>query len=198
LLVATTAVAVVVAGGAAPAAAHVELEASDPAAGAVLTAAPPSLSLTFSTTPITVGVDVVGPDGAPVAVSELARQGPTVVVPLPPLDQAGGYTVNWRAANDEHPFTGSYTISLDLPTTTTTEPSTTTTSRSEVAATDSLPTGSSGAASDDGGSSTGVALAVAGVLVLVALGAVVVAARVRRQRPSRATPATGPGELSPQ
>jgi methionine-rich copper-binding protein CopC len=189
LLVLVGAVVVVVAGSMAPAAAHVELEASDPAAGAVLPAPPGSLSLTFSSTPITVGVDVVAPDGTPVAVGELGRQGATVVVPLPPLQQAGGYTVNWRAANDAHPFTGSYTITLALsPTsTTTTEPPTTTTSTSDVAATDSIPAGTSG--NEDGGGGGATAVVIVSVLLLAAATVLIVVARARSRR--RAPPQSG-------
>jgi len=179
LLAVLGAVVVVATWAAAPAAAHVELEASDPAAGAVLTAAPPSLSLTFSTTPVTVAADVLGPDGAPVTVGELTRQGATVVVPLPPLEQAGTYTVNWRAANDEHPFTGSYTVSLDLPTTTTTAPSTTTTSTSGVAATDSIPARTTADNDAGGGRTTAI---VVSAIVLLAAAAVFVLARAGRRR----------------
>jgi methionine-rich copper-binding protein CopC len=170
--------AVVLAGlrGVAPAGAHVELESAAPAAGAVLTTPPSSLSLTFSTTPVTVGVEVAGPDGDAVAVGELARQGATVVVPLPPLVEAGTYTVTWRAANDAHPFTGSYTVTLDLPTTTTTAPSTTTTSG--VAATDSLPASTGGASSDGGGTSTPLVVGLAAAVVAAAV-AIVLVARAR-------------------
>jgi copper resistance protein C len=183
-LVLVAAVVVVVAGSMTPAAAHVELEASDPAAGAVLPAAPPSLSLTFSSTPITVGVDVVAPDGTPVAVGELGRQGATVVVPLPPLEQAGAYTVTWRAANDEHPYSGSYSVTLDLPatTTTTTEPSTTTTSTSGVAATDSIPARTS--ADDDGGGGGTTAVVIVSVLLLAAAAVLLVVVRARSRRRS--------------
>jgi methionine-rich copper-binding protein CopC len=165
--------------GVAPAAAHIELEASDPAAGAVLPEAPKALSLTFSATPIAVSVDVVGPDGAPVATGEPVRQGPTVVVPLPVLEQAGAYTVNWSAANDAHPFTGTYTVTLDLPTTTTTAPTTTTTT-SEVAATDSIPARTSG--DDDAGGGGTTAVVVVSGLLLAAAAVVLVVARARSRR----------------
>ncbi len=160
--------------GVAPASAHVELESADPAEGTVLTTPPTSLSLTFSTTPVTVGVDVRGPDGQPVTVGDLGRNGATVVVPLPPLDQPGTYTVAWRAANDEHPFTGEYTVVLDLPTTTTTAPSTTTTT--EVASTASIPASRTGEA-DGGGSSTAVVI-ISAIGIAIAF-AILLAARVR-------------------
>lgn len=185
-LVAVT--AVVSLAGVAPAGAHVELESAAPSAGAVLTTPPPSLSLTFSTTPVTVGVDVVGPDGDPVAVGDLVRQGATVVVPLPPLEEAGTYSVAWRAANDAHPFTGTYTITLDLPTTTTDPP--TTTSTSEVPATDSLPASTGGASSGGGDTSTLVVVGISAAVVAAGL-AVLLLARVRGRRKGLAPEAGG-------
>jgi copper resistance protein C len=171
-LLLVAALALVVGPGVAPAAAHVELASATPADGSVLTSAPASLSLTFSTTPVSVGVDVTGPDGAAVAVGELQRQGATVVLPLPALDEPGAYTVSWQAANDEHPFTGSYTVTLDLPATTTTT--------SAVAPTDSLPAGSSGSDDQSGGATT-AAVAVSAVAIAAAIG-IAVAARLRRRR----------------
>jgi methionine-rich copper-binding protein CopC len=174
-----TAVVLVALAGVAPAGAHVELEGSDPPAGTVLAAAPASLSLTFSTAPVTVSVDVRGPDGQPVVRGPLDRRGATVVVPLPALDQPGTYTVAWQAANDEHPFTGEYTIVLDLPATTTTRaPATTTT---EVAATASVPASNS---ESDGGGSRVAMVVISAIGVAIAL-AIVVAAVIRRSRGTR-------------
>ena len=175
-LVLVAALALVGGAGVAPAAAHVELASATPAAGSVLTSAPASLSLTFSTTPVSVGVDVTGPDGGAVAVGELQRQGPTVVVPLPALDQPGAYTVSWQAANDEHPFTGSYTITLDLP-----APTTSTTTTSAVAATDSLPAGTSGGGGGSGGGGTTTVVAGSAVAVVATIG-IAVATRLRRRK----------------
>lgn len=100
------------------AAAHARLEASDPAAGTVLTAQPPTVSLTFNE-PVEVndGVIEVFDDrfnrvdsGHVTAIG----QGRTrLQIGLRPGLARGTYTVSWHASSgDTHPVSGSFRFSL--------------------------------------------------------------------------------------
>ncbi len=102
------------------AAGHALLQSSDPAAGASLSAAPDSVTITFTETPDPKlsTVRVLDSTGAVVAA------GPTQVVPGAPTEltvtlpalQPGVYTVSWRTLStvDGHLATGSYAFGIGV------------------------------------------------------------------------------------
>jgi copper transport protein len=102
------------------AAAHALLTSSDPPAGASLSEAPNSVTITFTETPDPKlsSIRVLDSTGAPVAA------GPTQVVPGAPTEltvslpalQPGVYTVSWRTLStvDGHLATGSYAFGIGV------------------------------------------------------------------------------------
>ena len=72
-----------------PAAAHASLLATDPAAGAVLDAAPREVTLTFSeeVDPTLAAVTLTGPDGAQVPLDAPRVEGSALVQPVPATDR---------------------------------------------------------------------------------------------------------------
>lgn len=104
-----------------PAAAHDQLVGSDPADGAVLTAAPTQITLTFSAEPLAAvggaAVVVTGPDGASWSDGEPVVVGTTVTQALRPGMPAGAWSVAWRApSSDGHVLDGTFAFTLDVPT----------------------------------------------------------------------------------
>ncbi|MFV2109233.1 copper resistance protein CopC [Micromonospora sp. LOL_015] len=104
--------------GAGPAAAHATLLANDPADGALLAEAPPSVTLTFDE-PVQVrteGVQVL--DAAGSIVDATARSvDSTVVVDLPTGLADGTYVVSWRVISaDSHPVAGGFSFAIGAPT----------------------------------------------------------------------------------
>ncbi|GIG28425.1 copper resistance CopC family protein [Cellulomonas marina] len=98
-----------------PAAAHDALVGSDPAAGAVLDAAPTQLVLTFSGDLLDLSqeVRVTAPDGTDLPGLAPVVAGPQLTVPLPEELGAGAYTVLWRVVSgDGHPIEGTFDFSL--------------------------------------------------------------------------------------
>ncbi|GAA0302818.1 hypothetical protein GCM10009528_19830 [Kineococcus aurantiacus] len=98
---------------AAPAAAHDRLESTSPGTGAVLDAAPGSVVLTMSTTPLALGtqVQVTGPDGTVVSGGDPRIVDTTVTADLTGARPAGTYEVQWRiTSSDGHPVSGSFTF----------------------------------------------------------------------------------------
>ena len=94
---------------AAPALAHDELLASDPADGAALDVAPAAIVLTFSSPVLEIGtgLQITAPDGTVMPLGPAVVDGPTVTQPLPEARPAGAYLVSWRAVSqDGHPVTG--------------------------------------------------------------------------------------------
>jgi copper transport protein len=105
------------AGPAGPAAAHATLVDSNPAEGAVLSAAPAKAVFTFDETVSLPdqGVQVFDADGDPVDASA-AAQDTVVTVDLPDRMASGTYVVTWRAVSgDGHPIAGSLTFSIGRP-----------------------------------------------------------------------------------
>jgi methionine-rich copper-binding protein CopC len=99
------------------ASAHDELAGSTPAADAILTTAPTSVTLSFEEAPLSAGlaVAVTGPQGGRVTAGSPAVSGTDVVTPLAPLSANGDYTVAWRVvAADGHPVTGTFRFRLTL------------------------------------------------------------------------------------
>ncbi|MFC7842768.1 copper resistance protein CopC [Streptomyces sp. NPDC057382] len=96
------------------AAAHTELETSNPGANATLAGLPPRLTLTFSDamTEKYAKVAVTGPDGKPAAEGAPQVEGRSVTLPFD-TGTAGRYTVGYRVVSaDGHPVSGSYTFTV--------------------------------------------------------------------------------------
>lgn len=107
-----------------PAAAHATLVSSDPADGAVLSAAPSTMTFTFDETVSLPdgGVQVFDADGNTLDVSATARDA-VVTVDLPDRMRTGTYVVTWRAVSgDGHPIAGSVTFSIGGPSEKVTDP----------------------------------------------------------------------------
>ncbi|NEA44805.1 copper resistance protein CopC/CopD, partial [Streptomyces sp. SID10815] len=108
-------------GAAGPASAHAALRSGDPADGAVLKAAPRTVTLTFTES---VGLlddsfRLFGPDGRRVRTGE-PRHAPgrpdTAQVAFPAGSGEGTFTVAWRVVSaDSHPVSGAFTFSVGHP-----------------------------------------------------------------------------------
>ncbi|WP_329425045.1 copper resistance CopC family protein [Streptomyces sp. NBC_01268] len=110
-----TAVAALLTVAAPPAAAHTDLDGSDPANGALLVAAPATITLTFSD-PMErkqAHLSVTGPDGTALGDGAPAVAGREVTLKLKPTQAAGRYTVGYRAVSaDGHTVTGTSTFTI--------------------------------------------------------------------------------------
>ncbi|UVS80097.1 copper resistance CopC family protein [Actinokineospora sp. UTMC 2448] len=134
LTVAAVAVAAALLAGAPPAAAHVELESSDPAQGAALSSAPSAVTLTFSG-PVAANpesVRVTAPDGSAWRVSDVEASGSVVTAAVVAAGPAGVHGLAYRVTSDDgHIVTGTirFTLARPAPTTppSTTAPATTAT-----------------------------------------------------------------------
>jgi copper transport protein len=110
-------VAIVVGGGASPAAAHAELLETQPAAGEQLDTAPDQVVLRYSETvdPFDDAIEVFDADGDQVETSDPGHpdgEPKLVAVDLPALED-GAYVVTWRVASeDSHPIRGAYTFRI--------------------------------------------------------------------------------------
>ncbi|HTJ57481.1 MAG TPA: copper homeostasis periplasmic binding protein CopC [Devosiaceae bacterium] len=110
--------AVLFAAIASPAFAHAHLLNEVPAAKAVVTPAPTSLTLSFSEAVELhfTGVAVTGPDKTPVALGDAAldpKDAKILEVPLKGALPAGAYTVAWHAlSTDGHKTNGTYTFTV--------------------------------------------------------------------------------------
>ncbi|MEV6358388.1 copper resistance CopC family protein [Streptomyces hydrogenans] len=92
-----------------PAAAHTELNGSDPANGAVLDAVPRTVTLTFSDpmSPTYAQLAVTGPDGTALGDGAPAVAGREVTLSLKAARVTGRYTVGYRVVSaDGHPVSG--------------------------------------------------------------------------------------------
>ncbi|WP_298328143.1 copper resistance protein CopC [Haloactinopolyspora sp.] len=104
-----------------PAAAHAQLEATDPADGTVVADSPGEVTLTFSEPVHLVdnGVRVLDPSGADVDVVTRALD-EQVIAELPAEIDDGTYVVSWRVISaDSHPIAGAFTFSVGAPSQTT-------------------------------------------------------------------------------
>jgi len=94
-------------------AAHARLLLSDPAPGAVLSTAPPTVTLVFSeaVTPAGTGIRVYAPSGRQVAHATAAR-GAVLSAPMD-VEGAGTYVVLWQVyAADTHPSRGAFDFAV--------------------------------------------------------------------------------------
>ena len=100
------------------ASAHAILVSSDPPDGAVLAAAPTTVTLRFSESvqPFGAGVALLGPDGRPVAAGQARVEGVELVLPDVAATATGTYRVRWGVvADDTHPTRGELTFSVGAP-----------------------------------------------------------------------------------
>ena len=98
--------------GAAPSAAHAQLELTVPEAGAQLDEAPGEVVLRFAegVRPVPGGVRVLAEDGTRVDAARPRSSGGAVTLALPPLAD-GAYVVSWRVVSaDGHPVRGAFTF----------------------------------------------------------------------------------------
>ncbi|MFJ8129496.1 copper resistance CopC family protein [Streptomyces hydrogenans] len=98
-----------------PAAAHTELNGSDPGKDAVLDAVPRTVTLTFSDpmSPTYAQLAVTGPDGAALGDGAPAVAGREVTLSLKKARSAGQYTVGYRVVSaDGHPVSGTSTFTV--------------------------------------------------------------------------------------
>ncbi|GAA1976437.1 copper resistance protein CopC [Nocardioides panacihumi] len=99
-----------------PAAAHAELESSDPAPDTVLTTAPRIVSLRFSedVSAPAGAVRVFAPDGSRVDSGRVETDGGRVTVGVG-ASARGTYLVAWRVVSDDsHPVSGAFTFSVGV------------------------------------------------------------------------------------
>lgn len=97
------------------ASAHADLTSSDPSDGAVLTAPPSSVTLTFNEPLLeeTVDVAIEGSEGL-IATDAAQADGPTVLIPWPAAATQGEFSVNYRVVSaDGHPVEGSVRFSIE-------------------------------------------------------------------------------------
>jgi len=99
-----------------PAAAHAELESSDPQDAAVLATAPRAVSFTFGETLIAQGNAITATDvasGSRVALGPVSVSGDTVTASWPPDATAAEYRVAYRVVSaDGHPIQGAISFSI--------------------------------------------------------------------------------------
>jgi copper resistance protein C len=183
MLLATLGLAV---GLSAPASAHTALAGMTPANGSIVTTAPTEVVLTFDEAVEDLGAAVVvtAPSGARVDSGKAVVDGARVSEQPTALTENGRYTVAYRVvADDGHPVTGTQTFDLAA---TGPSPSGGASSVASSPATSSSPglpapgVSSSAAAAGEGTSSIGPV--VAGALVVLVVGVVLVVVARRRGR----------------
>lgn len=196
------ALAVVLVGPVGAASAHDELVATDPAAGAVLTEAPDTLTLSFSAEllpePGATEVRVTDAGGTTLAEGAPVISGTTVTQAL--LPGAGDYSVLWRVvSSDGHPISGEYSFTVDAPEPEPAPTPTATTSELPSASAEPEPSASAapavtdtGAPASDDDASTFSPWIIGAIVGVLVLGAVVylLVARARRAGDSGAAPKT--------
>lgn len=113
-----TASLVMLLGPATPASAHAVLVSSSPPDGAVVSAAPTEVVLTFSESVRKVPgkMRVIGPDGSRVDRGEPTFDGAVVTIKVDQSASRGTYLVSYRVISaDSHPVAGGYTYSVGAP-----------------------------------------------------------------------------------
>ena len=95
--------------------AHAQLQASDPAADAVLEAAPAELTLTFSEPVAPLVLRWIAPGGAETEVAARTA-GQMLAVTPPPKLEPGTHLLSWRVVStDGHPIGGTFAFSIGAP-----------------------------------------------------------------------------------
>jgi methionine-rich copper-binding protein CopC len=154
-----------------PAFAHAELNSSDPAKDASLSAAPQQIKLTFSeAVDVPAGaITVAGADGSQWTVGQAVRTDAVITVPVTPAGPAGQYTISYKVISDDgDAVTGKIPFTLTAAVPTSTQPATTTAQQATPTAQETQSTGG-----------VPVWIWIVGAVILVAVG-VVVAMRTRR------------------
>jgi copper transport protein len=104
--------------GAASASAHALLDSSSPGANASLGSPPKQVSLTFTEPPdpSLSSIQLIGSNGAKVALGASRTSGRTIVVPITGSLGDGTYTVNWRVVSktDGHLTAGSFAFGVGV------------------------------------------------------------------------------------
>ncbi|ABD07299.1 Copper resistance protein [Rhodopseudomonas palustris HaA2] len=96
--------------------AHASLVASDPAAEAVLAAAPATITLTFNEPVTPLALQLIDARGRSSAITEVATNGDRLSFAPPSLLGAGGHVLSWRVVSaDGHPVGGSLTFWIGTP-----------------------------------------------------------------------------------
>jgi len=182
---------------AAPASAHDELVATDPADGSSLPEAPDAVTLTFGEEVVELGTAVVVVDSAGVKLADgdLVVDGAVITRPIKAPTAAGEVTVSYRVVSaDGHPVTGrfSFTVEAVAPSAspseseseseTASEPASATPSASEPSASATSEPAASPSTTPVSSEQSGSALpwVLGGLAVLALAGAAVAAARGRR------------------
>ena len=94
---------------------HAALVRAVPWDGAVVREAPSALTLTFNEPISPLIIRLIGPDGKPIALRDVAVENATISIPAPPL-QRGSYVLSWRVISaDGHPVGGSVVFSVGAP-----------------------------------------------------------------------------------
>ncbi|MGP9810958.1 copper resistance CopC/CopD family protein [Rhodopseudomonas sp. NSM] len=96
--------------------AHASLVASDPAAEAVLEAAPATITLTFNEPVTPLALQLIDAKGRSTPIIDIAGEGDTLRFAPPVPLGAGGHVVSWRVVSaDGHPVGGSLTFWIGAP-----------------------------------------------------------------------------------
>lgn len=96
--------------------AHASLVASDPAAEAVLTAAPATMTLTFNEPVTLLALQLIDAKGRASPITEIAGDGDRLSFAPPMPLGAGGHVLSWRVVSaDGHPVGGSLTFWIGAP-----------------------------------------------------------------------------------
>lgn len=99
-----------------PASAHDQLLSSDPKDGATLDEHPASIALTFSSTPLDTGIEIVvaGPDGATARGQDIQVDDAVVTAQLVDDLPPGKYDVAWHVvSSDGHPIDGEFSYEVE-------------------------------------------------------------------------------------
>jgi methionine-rich copper-binding protein CopC len=164
-----------------PAAAHTELQSSDPAEGATLAAAPTTVKLTFGEA-VTVAKDpiqVTGPDGAKWTVGTVTLTGPVVSAPVQATGPAGAYTVSYKViADDGDEVTGAVHFTLSAAAATSSSAAPSSTAVTSATAASASPSVAPAASSDSGGGFP----VWAWILIVVVVLAIIVGVVLRSRR----------------
>jgi methionine-rich copper-binding protein CopC len=155
--------------------AHDGLVGTSPASGSTLAEGPVTVELDFTAEPLPIGtlVAVTGPDGGSVSDGAAEIRGTTVVQALSGTPSAGTYRVEWRSSSsDGHALTGAFDFTVTTGIAASGTPTAAPSGVPDTAA-------SAGPATASSDSAVPVIWVIAGAVVLLGLGAVLVS-RYRR------------------
>ena len=102
--------------GAGSALAHATLIAAEPADGAIVQAAPQTVTLHFSEPARPLVARLIHPGGRTEILKEIGEKGSEIVLTLPPRLENGTHVLSWRvASSDGHPVGGGLVFSVGAP-----------------------------------------------------------------------------------